>query len=1068
MVTQPNQSYKYILDSFDIPAIIFDSEKCVTEFNLSSAIIFPQLSQGVHLSKLFDSKRIENVVSIFDRVIKSKKSGIDIIDLVNNGKPVTKYKLKFSYLKSEKEGLYLLSLDKFIERDSTGEAARFRSFSFDEKRRSYPEEVSEILETIEVSYPFTMIGKDHFQREIDKSGQYFWMIDENNLFISVNSKFSTALGLKPVQIEGKSIFSFVPGYLSDFYNSLITLVKNSLRSVEIEGLLIQSTSSTEDYITVIVPLIDLDNQVKAILFFGLSRESVLSRGGSGSLIDLTKLPFPVILADEEGEILEGSEEFRRLFSSEPRENYQDNLSDYFEQEFLGNFYKVLSGETPENDFYLFRNQSDEGVDGKYRISVLRCGIRFKNKETFLLIFENESAKDEFAELFKTRGKMFDIIIKKNPEPIFVYTLDDLRFMEVNEAAEQLYGYTREEFLRMDLTDLYSPEDIQSLLVDSPKKQKSTSFQGPFKHKKRDGAIVFVEIFKDSFVYEGKAAHFIIIRDISEKFESERGLSFYKSVFENTKESVFLIDCTGFISFANDAAAKFLLLSKDKLRGSSVISYLRDEDRVKLNSFIIKKESGQNSLSVTFIKNNGEEEEADVLLYSLTGENKEVDSYAVMVSPVVKTESVSIQSSQSVPTEIPKVLNQESLSSIFHEILTPINVIIGFVQELKDSFDSPDTDQVEAMNFIAQNRINLLDTMNAISEYSNLMSKQFEVHADTINVFEMIELLEKDLADDNILKTKKLLLKKASKSFEIKTDKKLLKDFIFGMLKLISRISPAEELYISYYQYDQSSMIMTFRDGDEISEKVQKILKNVLVENSSIILNTYGMSKYSALTIQKIGEFLSLQYDLIKKSGKDFEFGILIPLELSTEKREEMVEETPQSRKKFKNFLEIEAEESDEIPDREPGSKQKSGGDDQVEFVPILKTREKESSQRLDLSSLSCLYLEDQLDSQILFKVQMKELKSIEFAVGYEAAEPLLVPGKFDFIIMDINLHGEYNGLDAFKMVRRTKGFERIPIIAVSAYILPGDKDNFIQAGFTDFVAKPLFRDKILESLEKIF
>ncbi|MHC1736837.1 MAG: PAS domain S-box protein [Ignavibacteriaceae bacterium] len=1040
----------------------------MTEFNANAAIIFPKLVSGISISKLFDANILQKVLPLFEKVRISKKSISDIIDLALSKKAVTKYKLKLSYLQSEKEGSYLLSLDKFIERDSSGEAVRFRSFNFDEQKRSYPEEVSKILETVEVSYPFTIIGKDQFQKEIDKSGLYFWMLDEDNQFIVVNNKFSTTLGLKQGQIEGKSLFNFVPSYLSDFYNSLITLVKNSLKSIEIEGLLIQPTLSTEDYKTVFVPLIDLDNQVKAIIFFGLSGEIGLNSGGSGSLINTTKLPFPVIMADEEGKIVEVSDDFRNLFSTQPGAKNQDKLSDYFESEFLENFYKVAEGKTTGNEFYITRVQSDQGVEGKFRVSVLKCGIRFMNKETFLLIFKNESAKDEFAEIFKTRGKMFDIIIRKNPEPIFVYTLDDLRFVEVNEAAEQLYGYSRDEFLRMDLTDLYSPEDIQSLLVDSPKKQKNTSFQGPFKHKKRNGSIVFVEIFKDSFVYEGKAAHFLIIRNISEKFESEKSLSFYKSVFENTKESVFLIDSSGFISFANDSAAKFLLLSKDKLSGSSIISYLKDEDRVKFNSHIIKKTSGQNSLYVTFIKNNGEEEEADVLLYSLIGENNEVDSYAVLVNPLKKTDSVSIKSNQNVLTETPKVLNQESLSSIFHEILTPINVIIGFVQELKDSFDSPNTDQIEAMNFIAQNRVNLLDTMNAISEYSNLMSKQFEVHADMINVFEMIELLEKDLADDNILKTKKLLLKKASKSFEIKTDKKLLKDFIFGLLKLISRISPAEELYISYYQYDNSSMIMTFRDGDEISEKMQKILENVLLENSSIILNTYGMSKYSALTIQKMGELLSLQYDLIKKLGKDFEFGVLIPLELTTGNSEETVERTLQSRKKFKNFLEIEAEDREGLQERGTGSQQKSGGDDREEFIPILKTREKESNQKLDLSKLRCLYLEDQLDSQILFKVQMKELKEIEFAVGFEDAEPYLIPGKFDFIIMDINLHGEYNGLDAFKMVRRTRGFERIPIIAVSAYILPGDKDNFIQAGFTDFISKPLFRDKILESLGKIF
>jgi two-component system, cell cycle response regulator DivK len=48
------------------------------------------------------------------------------------------------------------------------------------------------------------------------------------------------------------------------------------------------------------------------------------------------------------------------------------------------------------------------------------------------------------------------------------------------------------------------------------------------------------------------------------------------------------------------------------------------------------------------------------------------------------------------------------------------------------------------------------------------------------------------------------------------------------------------------------------------------------------------------------------------------------------------------------------------------------------------------------------------------------------------------------------------------------GFQNIPVIAVTAYVLPGDKEKFIATGFTDFISKPIFREKMLESLNKIF
>jgi CheY-like chemotaxis protein len=48
------------------------------------------------------------------------------------------------------------------------------------------------------------------------------------------------------------------------------------------------------------------------------------------------------------------------------------------------------------------------------------------------------------------------------------------------------------------------------------------------------------------------------------------------------------------------------------------------------------------------------------------------------------------------------------------------------------------------------------------------------------------------------------------------------------------------------------------------------------------------------------------------------------------------------------------------------------------------------------------------------------------------------------------------------------GYELIPIIAVTAYVLPGDREKFIAAGFNDFISKPIFREKMVSSLDKIF
>jgi len=76
--------------------------------------------------------------------------------------------------------------------------------------------------------------------------------------------------------------------------------------------------------------------------------------------------------------------------------------------------------------------------------------------------------------------------------------------------------------------------------------------------------------------------------------------------------------------------------------------------------------------------------------------------------------------------------------------------------------------------------------------------------------------------------------------------------------------------------------------------------------------------------------------------------------------------------------------------------------------------------------------------------------------------------KFDFIVMDINLQGEYNGLDALRIIQKMPGYKDLPIIASTAYVQPDARDSFIAAGFTDFISKPLLRDKLMEVLRHIF
>jgi CheY-like chemotaxis protein len=73
---------------------------------------------------------------------------------------------------------------------------------------------------------------------------------------------------------------------------------------------------------------------------------------------------------------------------------------------------------------------------------------------------------------------------------------------------------------------------------------------------------------------------------------------------------------------------------------------------------------------------------------------------------------------------------------------------------------------------------------------------------------------------------------------------------------------------------------------------------------------------------------------------------------------------------------------------------------------------------------------------------------------------------YDIIILDIGLKSEVNGVDVLKEIRKLPGYDKIPIIAFTAFALPGDKEKFLTEGFDDYLAKPIVKEDLYEMVDR--
>ncbi|MBK7629779.1 MAG: PAS domain S-box protein [Ignavibacteriales bacterium] len=1048
-----------------------------------------------------------------------------------------------------------------------------------------------IITELHSEIPFTIISLKRAKNVIDNYDFPIWIKDVYGKLIIINDAYSGILGVENTFAAGKMHETFLPPNQKAIYKMIDHYVLYNAQQIILEGLGKKNKNFEVINSIIQVPLVDNFNKILAMV--GLIVDNKYDYynfwGGEEFFKGLIQsFPKPAAYLSSIGVIKFANDMFVELFKPGIRQIVDENFDEVFSDNLINKIELFFDNDLAEDFILLDENLVPKNSLGSNdKLLLLKISSKENNKPNVFVTIESQTEpinfEDELQNILMHRGIMFDILIQKNPEPIFVYEKENLKFLEVNDATVKLYGYTRDEFLQMDLTDLYAPEDIQTLLDSFGDEASESRFSKPFRHRKKDGTNVLVEISKTSFKFNDKEAHFNIVKDITDSVEKDKQYQILKIVFNESDLLIFSTDASGFITFANQNVFQNLGYTNNEILQSSFASLVGDEDRGIVNTSIFQSHLKDSVVLQSKFKNSlGNLIDSEILASPVLDFDGGVDSFTIIVKPlsekfsfdqpkeiikeVIKEVVKEVVVEKQIPTK-PKVMLPDSnfLSGMFHEILTPINVIIGFSQELISSTENPTEEQIEASEIINQNRIKMMDTMNAVVEYSDIMQNKSPLKIEDVTITDVIEKLDENIKDITGINDIQFAYGKISSSLKFKSDKQKFENFILSLIKVVSRLSKDKKVYFSGFAVESDSFLIGISDQyGNPSEYVANVLEQVFGNDRDP--KDFGLPKLTTYLARILLKFLGGKF---YKSATDTyrnETGFIFPIELSTssEKQnfdsvqeiissipsseniatdtvnrltEDEIEKVDESEKLIEAVSEKEflQEEIRDIPEEVTTEKSADENTDDIfkpvspisqallskieeveeveydskleeiqsfeildenkseeivdntfdktepeEYENISETivdefaantesiEEEKPAKILDLTKLSCLYIEDQVDSQILFKVQMKELRDVKFAVSFEEAQLVLLNHQFDFIVMDINLQGEYNGLDALKIIKTMPAFSSIPIISVTAYVLPGDKEKFIAAGFDDFISKPIFKEKMIESLEKIF
>jgi len=364
-----------------------------------------------------------------------------------------------------------------------------------------------------------------------------------------------------------------------------------------------------------------------------------------------------------------------------------------------------------------------------------------------------------------------------------------------------------------------------------------------------------------------------------------------------------------------------------------------------------------------------------------------------------------------------------LRNINHELRTPIASILGLTEIIRDEIT--DESLKERIGLINKAGNRLLSTVNSIINLSLLEASRYELKLDKTELGEIIRNVLDEYRPEAELNGISLEYENKEDVFAFidprffrtiisnLTDN-AIKFTVTGGVKISANIKAAENL----------TYIKVADSGIGISKEN---LKNIFTEFIKIEGNKSG--DYSGIGLglsvaKKMTELMKGSISVESKVNKGTTFTIAFPSDIKVGKKSA---EKPR-------FIDIERER---VPKK-------------------MKTLPK------------VLLVEDNITNKVITTLFLKNICYVDHAIDGLKAIEMAEKKQYDLILMDINLGPGINGIEVTSRIRKKNNYNKIPVVAVTGYAMPGDEEKLLHLGFNYYLAKPFKKDQILEIMKKIF